>query len=139
MYDAPVGQDGKPKYAHDRKATIELLPEEAPTVRVACDGLSLAIQVIDPFGRLARRHVFAGLLRGLKGGEMDQGHGGAGLGMLKIYQSTCAMMFDVTPGLRTEVTGLFELDLNLREFRTLAKSVHFFSSTHAAQRGARAQ
>jgi hypothetical protein len=139
MYDAPVGQDGKPKYAHDRKATIELLPEEAPTVRVASDGLTLAIQVIDPFGRLARRHVFAGLLRGLKGGEMDQGHGGAGLGMLKIYQSTSAMMFDVTPGLRTEVTGLFDLDLNLREFRTLAKSVHFFSSNHAAGRGARAQ
>src|SRR5207244_145616 len=86
MYDAPVGRDGKPKYEHDRRAAIELLPEETPTLRVASDGMTLAVQVIDPFGRLARRHVFAGLLRGLKGGEMDQGRGGAGLGMLKIYQ-----------------------------------------------------
>ncbi|HJZ88030.1 MAG TPA: hypothetical protein VKN99_22810 [Polyangia bacterium] len=139
MYDAPVGPDGKPKFAHDRKSRIELAPEEAPTLRLASDGVTLAIQVVDPFGRLARRHVFGGLLRGLKGGEMDLGGGGAGLGMLKIYQSTCVMLFDVTPGRRTEVTGLFNLDLNLREFRTLAKSVHFFQNnmTIAARGGAR--
>src|SRR5439155_14032144 len=122
------GPDGRPKYAHNRKDHIELMPEEAPTLRIASDGMTLAMQAVDPFGRLARRHVFGGLFRGLKGGEMDQTGGGAGLGMLKIYQSTCTMLFDVTPGMRTEVTGIFELDLNLREFRTRAKSVHFFEN-----------
>jgi hypothetical protein len=38
------------------------------------------------------------------------------------------MLFDVSRGQRTEVTGLFDLDLNLREFRTQAKSLHYFET-----------
>jgi len=38
------------------------------------------------------------------------------------------MFFDVVAGKHTEVTGVFELDLNLREFRTQAKSLHFFQA-----------
>jgi hypothetical protein len=128
MYDAPVDKDGKVKYAHDRKAQVSLEESEAATIRLASDGVRLAIQVIDPFGRLERKHVFAGLARGLKGGQMDQSHGGAGLGMVVCHNSTTAMIFDVVPGQKTEVTGLFDLDLNLREFRTQAKSLHFFTA-----------
>jgi len=59
---------------------------------------------------------------------MDTSHGGAGLGMMVCHNSTAAMFFDVAAGKHTEVTGVFELDLNLREFRTQAKSLHFFSA-----------
>src|SRR5207244_12115158 len=58
MYDAPVGADGKPKYAQDRKADLSLLDAEQPTLRLATDGTKLVIQVTDPFGRLLRKHVF---------------------------------------------------------------------------------
>ena len=127
IYDAPVDRNtGHPLFAHDRKANVRLSPQDAATLRLASDGAVVAIQVTDPFGRLRRKHVFAGLARGLKGGEMDQSHGGAGLGMLKVYQSTVAMFFDVVDGQRTEVTGIFDLDLNLREFRQLAKSLHYY-------------
>ena len=85
------------------------------------------LQVRDPFGRLERRHVFDGLARGLAGGEMDQTHGGAGLGMMVCHNASSAMFFDVARGRHTEVTALFELDMNLREFRTQAKSLHFWS------------
>lgn len=128
LYDAPADAQGQPKYAHDRKATILLEEAEAATLRLASDGVHLAIQVVDPFGRLARKHVFGGLARGLKGGQMDQSHGGAGLGMVVCHNSTVAMIYDVAPGHRTEVTGLFDLDMNLREFRTQAKSLHYFES-----------
>lgn len=129
MYDAPVGADGKPKYALDRKATIALPEPEQPILRLACDGTRLAIQVVDPFGRLERKHVFGGLARGLiDGGEMDRSHGGAGLGMVVCHNSTVAMFFDVVRGKKTEVTGVFDLDMNLREFRTHAKSLHFFAA-----------
>mgnify|MGYP003338292682 CR=1 FL=1 len=30
------------------------------------------------------------------------------------------------PGQRTDFLGVFELDMNLREFKTSAKSVHYF-------------
>ncbi|HTL36671.1 MAG TPA: ATP-binding protein [Kofleriaceae bacterium] len=128
MYDAPVDAQGKPKYAGDRKADIKLAETERPTVRLATDGSKLVLQVRDPFGRLERRHVFDGLARGLAGGEMDQSHGGAGLGMMVCHNSSSAMFFDVAKGRHTEVTALFELDMNLRELRTQAKSLHFWST-----------
>jgi hypothetical protein len=128
IYDAPVDAQGKPKHAHDRKAVVKLAEHEAATIRLASDGVRLALQVVDPFGRLERKHVFGGLARGFKGGQMDQSHGGAGLGMLVCHNSTVAMIYDVVPGQKTEVTGVFELDLNLREFRTQAKSLHFFTA-----------
>lgn len=128
MYDAPVDANGKAKYAADRKADISLTDAEKPIVRVATDGSKLALQVRDPFGRLERRHVFDGLARGLAGGEMDQSHGGAGLGMMVCHNASSAMFFDVAKGKHTEVTALFELDMNLRELRTQAKSLHFWSA-----------
>jgi hypothetical protein len=128
MYDAPVDAQGNAKYAGDRKADIRLADNERPSVRVATDGSRLVLQVRDPFGRLERRHVFDGLARGLAGGEMDQSHGGAGLGMMVCHNSSSAMFFDVVRGRSTEVTALFELDMNLRELRTQAKSLHFWSA-----------
>ncbi len=128
MYDAPIDAQGNAKYAGDRKADIRLADHERPVVRVATDGSRLVLQIRDPFGRLERRHVFDGLARGLAGGEMDQSHGGAGLGMMVCHNSSSAMFFDVVRGKSTEVTAMFELDMNLRELRTQAKSLHFWSA-----------
>jgi hypothetical protein len=128
MYDAPADAQGVAKYAQDRKAELSLPAAEQPLLRLATDGTKLALQVRDPFGRLQRKHVFEGLARGLAQGEMDTSHGGAGLGMMVCHNSSAAMFFDVVRGRHTEVTALFELDLNLREFRTQAKSLHFFQS-----------
>jgi len=90
-----------PKYALDRKADIQLPDAEQPTLRLATDGKRVVISVVDPFGGLRRHHVFAGLARGLKGGEMDQSHGGAGLGMVVCHNSTVAMFYDVVTGKKT--------------------------------------
>jgi len=128
MYDAPVDAQGRPRYASDRKANIVLADHERPVVRIATDGTRLAMQVRDPFGRLARRHVVDGLARGLAGGELDESGGGAGLGMMVCHNASTALIFDVAPNKHTEVTALFELDMNLREFRTQAKSLHFWRS-----------
>jgi hypothetical protein len=125
MFDAPVDQYGHARFAHDRKAEIKLPPEDAAVVRCASDGVRVAVEVVDRFGRLQRKHVFGGLVRALKSGQMDTGGGGAGLGMMVAYRSTTALFYDVVPGARTRVTGLFDLDLNLREFRLLPKTIHF--------------
>jgi len=127
IYDAPIDAEGRPKYAADRKADVVLEDAEQVTVTLGTDGTRLVLQVRDPFGRLERSHVVEGLARGLAGGEMDTSHGGAGLGMLVCHNASSAMMFDVARGRHTEVTAMFELDLNLREFRTQARSLHFWS------------
>ena len=46
-------------------------------------------------------------------------------GMMVAYRSTTALFYDVAVGERTRVTGLFDLDLNLREFKQLPKTIHF--------------
>lgn len=127
MYDAPADAHGRAKYASDRKADVVLEPAERPVVRLGTDGSKLVLQIRDPFGRLERKHVVDGLARGLAGGEMDQSHGGAGLGMMVCHNASSAMFFDVARGKHTEVTAMFELDMNLREFRTQAKSLHYWS------------
>ena len=126
LYDAPVDAHGRPRFAQDRKTDVALAHAEQAILRVATDGNQIALQVRDPFGRLERRHVMDGLARGLAGGELDTSGGGAGLGMMVCHNSSAAMFFDVVRGRLTEVTATFELDLNLREFRTQAKSLHYF-------------
>jgi hypothetical protein len=126
MYDAPIDAYGRPRYAADRKADIVLAEHERPALTIATDGTRLALQIRDPFGRLERRHVVDGLARGLAGGELDRSHGGAGLGMLVCHNASTALFFDVVANRHTEVTALFELDINLRELRTSAKSLHFW-------------
>lgn len=128
MFDAPVDERGRAKYAHDRSAQLTLLEHERPTLRIASDGVRLVVQVIDPFGRLQRDQVFAGMERGLRRGELDVSHGGAGLGLTMCHNATVALFFDVTAGKKTEATAIFDFNLNLREFRTRAKSLHFFAS-----------
>jgi hypothetical protein len=128
MYDAPIDASGRTKYASDRKADVRLSDSERPAVRLATDGSRLVFQVRDPFGRLERRHVVDGLARGLAGGELDRSHGGAGLGLMVCHNASSALFFDVARGRSTEVTAVFELDLNLRELRTQAKSLHFWST-----------
>ncbi|MDQ3370903.1 MAG: hypothetical protein M3680_36250 [Myxococcota bacterium] len=129
MYDAPVDAAGRPKYAGDRKSAIVLEAGERPTVRAGTDGSHLVLQVRDPFGRLERTHVVDGLARGLdaQGAQLDTSHGGAGLGMMMCHNAASALFFDVARGQHTEVTAVLELDLNQRELRTQARSLHYFS------------
>src|SRR5690606_11477742 len=126
MYDAPVDSKGKPKYALNRKSDIRLSEKEQPTLKIASDGSKLCMQVTDPFGEFRRDRVFSGLARGLDGGQLDTSHGGAGLGLTVIHNGTAALFIDVIAGTRTEVTCVFEMDTQHRDFRLQPKSLHYF-------------
>ncbi len=128
LYDAPVDDAGRPRHAHDRKAAIALPPGDAATLRVGSDGTRLAVQVRDRFGGLRRAHVVEGLARGLAGGELDRSHGGAGLGLTVCHQSSLALFFDLAAGRQTLVTATLDLDLNLRELKTHARSLHVWEA-----------
>jgi len=130
MYDAPVDAAGIPLHAHDRKRDVALAEHEAPTFRFAADGVHVALQIVDPFGRLERHHVLDGILRGRKaggGGEvLDTSGGGAGLGLSRIYSQSTAMIVDVERGRSTSVTSFFDLDVSPRDARTMPVSLHLF-------------
>ena len=128
LYDAPADDGGRPRHAHDRKAAIELPPGDAARLRFGSDGSRFALQVHDRFGGLRRAQVLAGLARGLAGGELDRSHGGAGLGLTVCHQSSLALFFDLAAGRHTQVTATLDLDLNLRELKTHARSLHLWEA-----------
>lgn len=131
-FDAPVDARGEPRYAHDRRALIKLDDREVPAVQLATDGMLVALQVTDPFGRLTRDHVLSSIDRGRMAGRttgsevVDQTHGGAGLGLWRVYSSSAVMIVDVTPGRSTTVTAVFDIDVAQREARTMPPSLHLF-------------
>lgn len=90
----------------------------------------MALQIVDPFGRLERHHVLDGILRGRKaggGGEvLDTSGGGAGLGLSRIYSQSTAMIVYVERGRSTSVTSFFDLDVSPRDARTMPVSLHLF-------------
>lgn len=125
MYDAPVDEFGQQRYAHDRKRPVHLADPDVPTLRFGSDGIHVALQVVDPFGRLERRHVLEGIERGLAGG-LDTSGGGAGLGFARMYAQSSVLVVDIAPGRFTSVTAFFDMDVNPREARSLPVSLHLF-------------
>jgi hypothetical protein len=93
-YVAPVDAAGDPRYAGDRNAEVTLAPREVPVMRFATDGILVALQMTDPFGRLTRGDVLTGIRRGMGAGRaaaadvVDRNNGGAGLGLWRIYSSS---------------------------------------------------
>ncbi|MCG8421689.1 MAG: hypothetical protein MJE77_27530 [Proteobacteria bacterium] len=135
MYDAPVDEHGQPRYAHDRNWDLVLGKNERPTFRFVTDGMLLGLDVIDRFGGLTREHVIDGVNRGLTAldsDEMDKivdtSHGGAGLGMARLYRASAGLICDVIAGRATRVISFHELDISPREMRGLPGSLHYFAS-----------
>jgi hypothetical protein len=134
MYDAPVNQYGEPKYAQDRKQHVALEPEEVPTLRFGFDGVSIGLQVTDPFGRLTREHVIEGIMRATRaadsspdvGSILNTANGGAGLGIFRMYANSAALFFETVPSVMTSVSAYFDIDVNPRASRSLPVSLHLF-------------
>jgi hypothetical protein len=126
IYDAPLDQYGRQRYAHRRREPIELEPQECPTFGFGSDGSKIVISVSDPFGHLSREAVFGGIHRGLTTGTMDTSGGGAGLGMLLIHNTAKILFVDVIPRQTTQVTAVIELDVAPDKLRRLPGSVYYF-------------
>ncbi len=109
MYDAPIDREGRPRYAHDRTAHIELPAEDRVTFRYGTDGIRLCIETADRFGRLRRSDLVRSLKRAAAG-QVNQGQGGAGIGLSLVYRTSQTLQVDVEPGHRTRVTSVMELD-----------------------------
>jgi hypothetical protein len=132
LYDAPA-DDGKPRFAHDRTMRIHLDVAEAPSFELRTDGLSLMLQVTDPFGRLRREHVYSSLMRGIRSRHakssdqvIDTSGGGAGLGLHRIISDASTAIFDVREGSSTSVTATFDLGQSNRERRRQPTSLLYF-------------
>jgi CRP-like cAMP-binding protein len=113
IYDAPVGIDGKALYNHlPRTTELHLHLNQQPELRFGCDGNILAVSIQDPFGALPREVIIKYLQScySNQAGVMNTEKGGAGRGLHQILESCDWTVFNVKPGERTEVIGLFDID-----------------------------
>jgi hypothetical protein len=132
VYDAPMTPEGRYRYAHDRQAPVQLSPEEAVFCRVVCDGALLIVEVVDRFGSLRRSVACRSIARGIAAARvndaaaaLDTSHGGAGLGLHRVFQSAAATVLSVVRRKETRVAACFDLTLAARDLRGMPHSLHF--------------
>jgi len=130
MYDAPVDGEGKLKYALDRRADLTLLDHEVPTLRFTLTADHIALDCIDPFGRLPRNRFYEGVLRGHRNlkyqrHDLDTSHGGAGLGLHTLYSAGSILRAELQPLKLTHVSWVFDRTLPQKNLRTLPRSLYF--------------
>lgn len=130
MYDAPVDDTGHLLYALDRRADLELETDEVPTLRFTLTADYLALDIIDPFGRLPRNRFYEGVLRGHRNlkyqrQDLDTSHGGAGLGLHTLYSSGSILRAELKPLKLTHVSWVLDRTLPRKNARMMPRSLYF--------------
>ncbi|MEZ4318770.1 MAG: hypothetical protein R3F61_14750 [Myxococcota bacterium] len=130
IYDAPVDEHGQLKYALRRDEDIQLLPQEVPTLWFTLSADFIALDMIDPFGRLPRNRFYEGVLRGHRNlkyqrNELDTSHGGAGLGLHTLYTSGSILRAELQPLKLTHVSWVLDRQSPKSGFRELPRSLYF--------------
>jgi len=102
--------DANPKYAHvDRTKPIQLLENEKVHIFCLFDGINLILSVTDPFGSFTsnsiQKHIEFAL--GIKGeATLQEGNGGAGIGLFMIFKKIGVLVFEVEKGKMTRATAI---------------------------------
>jgi hypothetical protein len=127
IYDAPVDEAGRPRYARlPRTEPVNLADEDAAEMRLAFEDGHLGISVTDRFGSLSPDFVLARLGRCFEIAQPEQKAGGAGLGLYIAFRSLSHLVLNISRGHRTEVIGLLDARNGFRAFSTAVKSLDLF-------------
>jgi hypothetical protein len=87
------------------------------TIRHACDGRYLAIEVSDGYGSLERSTILANLARAVDVRAPDKvqwTRSGAGMGLGLVYSCCTHLVFNIATGRRTEVIALLDVRFQAR-------------------------
>jgi len=122
VHNAPVDAAGE-HYRKDLPRDAELALDERHQVRLrwGCDARFVAVEVTDRFGSLDRDTILNALARH----DVRDSGGGAGMGLALAYGSCHHLIFNLAPGVRTEVIALIDIRPAANE-RTVASSYNVF-------------
>ncbi|MBP9084719.1 MAG: response regulator [Kofleriaceae bacterium] len=106
VHNAPVDADGH-HFRRDlaRDQEVMLQPGETVRLRWACDARYVAIEVNDSFGSLDRKTI----LHALGKNDVRESGGGAGMGLALTYRSCDHLVFNLSPGRKTEIIALIDV------------------------------
>ncbi|MBF0238998.1 MAG: hypothetical protein HQM12_14950 [SAR324 cluster bacterium] len=126
FYDAPVDQEGQHLYfLQDRVHPVRLSPEMPVSIQYGLNENVLWVSVKDCYGSLNPVKLFE-ILKCYytnRGVSLRQGDGGAGFGLLIIYQSVSGLTIRVNPGKYTELTTCFILNETTRNRKYKSLSI----------------
>jgi hypothetical protein len=135
MYHAPVDEHGAPRYRHLPRKEVAKLQFDRP-VKVACasNGQHFAIAVRDSYGSLDKQTIVKFLAKGAESilEPEQQREQGAGLGLVTALKSASKLVFNLAPGVGTEVIALFDMDL-LSKGHQGVRAVHIFTDRRKLQ------
>lgn len=126
IYNAPRAADGTARYAAlDRREKIDLDPWEHARVQFGSDGDVFVLSVTDFFGALEPQRILDGMRRCLASDDqIEHKAGGAGIGLYTALGSCAQLVFNVEPGVRTEVIAIADLSRGAPR----KSSLHLFTS-----------
>lgn len=131
LYHAPVDEQGRERYRDKSRKELAKLSDVSPTqVQYGCSGRYFGVSVRDVFGSLTREKILDYLTRISQGvgATIETKTTGAGLGIVSVAQSVSKLIYNIIPGVSTEVIALFDTDLMSRG-KVGARSVHLFITT----------
>ena len=134
IYNAPRDSAGRPRYARlSRRHKLTLAANELVRVRFASDGKWFVLSVTDRFGSLRAEHIRSGLRRCLSARDpIRRLPGGAGLGLYTALNSSSQLIFNIDPGVRTEVIAIVDLTRRMRGVHEHGHSLHLFTEVSPA-------
>lgn len=127
IYDAPIDSNGNSIFNHlDRTIQVKLKKSQQGTFSFGTDGMFIGISVADPFGALQGQTVIDYLesCYGGNAGSLNQLKGGAGRGLHMIVELSDLVVFNIEPGVKTEVISLFHIDGKSSDYNSA--NFHYF-------------
>jgi CheY-like chemotaxis protein len=131
LYNAPVDdQGGRPRADEPRHGARPLAGREQVTLRYACDARYFAIEVTDRFGSLDRKTILRCLAKagGRVPDKVSMDTRGAGIGLATVYGTCNHLVFNLDPGVRTEVIALIDVRFRPAELTNAVCSFGVFAA-----------
>jgi anti-sigma regulatory factor (Ser/Thr protein kinase)/CheY-like chemotaxis protein len=130
LYNAPLDDRGDRYLAEvARHGSRPLVGREQVLLRYACDARYLAIEVTDRFGSLDRQTILRCLAKaGSRQPEkVSMDTRGAGIGLATVYGTCNHLVFNLEPGVRTEVIALIDVRFRPAELTNAVCSFGVFA------------
>jgi len=131
LYNAPVDDQGRHYRGEDvRHGPRPLTGREQVRIRYACDARYFAVEVTDLFGSLDRKTILSCLAKagGRAPEKVSMDTRGAGIGLATVYGTCNHLVFNLEPGVRTEVIALIDVRFRPAELTNAVCSFGVFAA-----------
>ncbi len=132
LYNAPVDAAGTHIRSDEpRTGARPLTGRDGVSMRYACDARYFAIEVTDGYGSLDRQTILRCVAKaaGRTAEKVSMRTRGAGIGLASVYGTCNHLVFNLQPGVRTEVIALLDVRFRPAELTNAVCSFGVFSAS----------